>query len=70
MLPSTGDQNLNICRNIIRGLMAKANARRERKKDFQGKKKKCYKQFFNYWALKTNLYYNNNCSLIVWERSR
>lgn len=40
MVPSTGDQNLNICRNIIRGLMAKANARRERKKDFQEKKKK------------------------------
>lgn len=39
MVPSTGDQNLNICRNIIRGLMAKANARRGRKKDFQEKKK-------------------------------
>lgn len=35
MVPSTGGQKLNICRNIIRGLMAKANAQRER---FPGKK--------------------------------
>lgn len=29
----------------------------------------CSKQFFNDSALKTNLNYNNNCSLVVWERS-
>lgn len=45
MVPSTGDQNLNICRNIIRGLMAKANARRERKKRFPGKKKSAISSF-------------------------
>lgn len=66
MVPSTRDQKLNICRNIIRGLMAIASAQRER---FPGKKKMCYKQFFNDYALKTNLNYKNNCSLVVWERS-
>lgn len=35
MVPSTGDQKLNICRNIIRELMAKDSAQRER---FPGKK--------------------------------
>lgn len=64
MVASTGDQKLNICGNIIRGLMAKANAQRER---FPGKM--YYKQFFNDYALKTILNYNNNCSLVVWERS-
>lgn len=65
MVPSTRDQKLNICRNIIRELIARDNAQRER---FPGKKM-CYKQFFNDCALKTNLNYNNNCSLVVWERS-
>lgn len=41
--------------------MAKAYAQRER---FL-RKKKCDKQFFNDYALKTNLNYNNNCSLVV-----
>lgn len=42
--------NLNICRNIIRGLMAKTQRTRRKEKRFS-RKKKCYKQFFNYWAL-------------------
>lgn len=41
MIPPTRDQIVNTCKNIIRRLMAKANAQRER---YSGKM--CDKQFF------------------------
>lgn len=45
MVPSTEDQKLNICRNIIRGLWPKPM---HKGRDLQDKKKKmCYKQFLN-----------------------
>lgn len=66
MVLSTGDQKLNIRKNIIRGLWPKPM---HKGRDFQGKKIMCYKQFSNDYALKTNLNFNSNCSFVVWERS-